>query len=90
MRILRWLGILVVVLVVAIGVVFVAARFHDGPLGMIAGGPLEHGELVTGPEPDWAFVHDVPTWSSSCCRRRDRAPPGSSRSTARSTSRAAI
>ena len=49
------------VLVVAVGAVFVAARFHDGPLGMIAGGPLVRGELVTGPEPDWSFVHDVPT-----------------------------
>ena len=61
MRILRWLGIFVAVLVVAAGAVFVAARLHDGPLGMIAGGPLVRGELVTGPEPDWSFVHDVDT-----------------------------
>jgi hypothetical protein len=61
MRILRWLGILVVVLAVAVGAVFVAARFHDGPIGMIAGGSLKHGELVTGPEPNWAFVRDVQT-----------------------------
>ncbi len=61
MRILRWLGILVVVLLVAVGAVFVAARFHDGPLGIIAGGPLKHGELVIGAEPDWTFVREIPT-----------------------------
>jgi hypothetical protein len=61
MRFFRWLGIFVAVVVVAIGAVFVAARFHDGPLGIIAGGPLVKGELVTGPEPDWAFAHDINT-----------------------------
>jgi hypothetical protein len=61
MRFIRWLGIIVATLVVAIGAVFVFARFHDGPLGMIAGGPLVHGELVNGPEPDWRFAHDVNT-----------------------------
>ena len=61
MRIMRWLGMPVGVVVVAIGAVFIAARFHDGPLGIIAGGPLVKGELVTGPEPDWTFAHDIPT-----------------------------
>ena len=61
MRIVRWLGILVAVVVVVIGAVLVAARFHDGPLGIIAGGPLVKGELVTGPEPDWTFAHDINT-----------------------------
>jgi hypothetical protein len=61
MRFIRWLGIFVAVVVVAIGAVLVAARFHDGPLGIIAGGALVKGELVTGPEPDWTFAHDINT-----------------------------
>ena len=54
-------------LVVIIGIVLVAAaaymvgvRFSDGPFGIIAGGPLQSGELIQR-EPDWAFAHDVPT-----------------------------
>jgi hypothetical protein len=36
-------------------------RFADGPNQVFAGGPLEAGELHTGPEPDWSFVSDVQT-----------------------------
>ncbi len=61
MRVIRGLAIVIGVLLVVIGLVLVAARFHDGPLGGIAGGPLVAGELVTGSEPDWRFVHDMPT-----------------------------
>ena len=61
MRIARWLGIVIGALAVLIGIVLIAARFHDGPLGMVAGGPLVAGELVTGGEPDWQFVRDIPT-----------------------------
>lgn len=62
MRIFRWLGYAVLALLAVIAIVWVAARFHDGPLGIIAGGPLVSGELVqTPPEPDWTFVHDRPT-----------------------------
>jgi len=62
MRILRWLGYVLVAIVAAIALFLFAARFHDGPLGMIAGGPFKSGlEVGTPPEPDWTFVHDVPT-----------------------------
>ena len=61
MRFFRWLAILVAVVVIAIGAVLVGARFHDGPLGIIAGGPFVKGEPVTGPEPDWTFAHDINT-----------------------------
>jgi hypothetical protein len=66
MQILRWLGKFVLgviaVFVVLAVLVLVGARFHDGPLGIIAGGPFKSGELVgTPPEPDWTFVHDMPT-----------------------------
>lgn len=46
--------------VLALGAVTVAARFHDGPIAIFAGGPFTSGERVTGPEPDWSFVRDIP------------------------------
>jgi hypothetical protein len=40
----------------------VAARFHDGPLAIVAGGAFKTGELQAGPEePDWAFLRDYQT-----------------------------
>jgi hypothetical protein len=46
---------------VALGLVglLVGARFADGPLAIVAGGPFRTGELVTGAEPDWSFVRDT-------------------------------
>lgn len=49
------------IVAVAAGGVLVAARFSDGPLAMIAGGPFTSGEPYSGPEPDWQFVRDVET-----------------------------
>ena len=46
-------------LVLLIAVVLIGARFADGPIAIIAGGPFTSGELVSGPEPDWAFAHDI-------------------------------
>ena len=57
--VLRVLGGLLAVLVVAIGGLLVGARFADGPIAIVAGGPFTSGELVSGPEPDWSFVRDV-------------------------------
>jgi len=59
-RIVRGLVILVVVIAVAIGALFAAARMHDGPLGPIPGGPLQAGELVAQLPTDWGFAKDVP------------------------------
>jgi len=56
---LRVLGGLVALLLVLIGALLIGARFADGPIAIIAGGPFESGELVGGPEPDWSFVRDV-------------------------------
>lgn len=53
--IVRVLGVLLVALVALV----VGARFADGPLAIVAGGPFQSGQLVTGPEPDWTFVRDV-------------------------------
>lgn len=49
------LGSLLLLLAVAL----VAARFADGPVAMIPGGPFTSGELVTGPEPDWSFAREL-------------------------------
>jgi len=57
--VLRVLGGLLALLVVAIGGLLIAARFADGPIVIVAGGPFTTGELVAGPEPDWSFVRDV-------------------------------
>ncbi|MBW2243657.1 MAG: hypothetical protein JRH01_16865 [Deltaproteobacteria bacterium] len=56
---LRVVGGALVLLAVAIVILLVGARFSDGPLAIVAGGAFTSGELVTGTEPDWAFVHDV-------------------------------
>ena len=50
---------LLAALVLLIVVVIVGARFADGPVAIVAGGPFTSGELVTGPEPDWSLVGDT-------------------------------
>ena len=57
--VLRIVGVVLAVLLIAIAGLAVGARFHDGPIAIFAGGPFASGELVTGPEPDWSFVHEV-------------------------------
>jgi len=46
-------------LALVIGVVLLGARFADGPVAIIAGGPFTSGDLVTGPEPDWTLMRNV-------------------------------
>ncbi len=60
-KILKILGALAGAVLLLVVVVLIGARFADGPLEIIAGGPFSSGELHTGPEPDWAFVADIPT-----------------------------
>jgi hypothetical protein len=60
MGILGWVACVIGVLVVLVAGLVVGARFRDGPLAIIPGGPLEAGELVSGPEPDWTFARDIP------------------------------
>jgi hypothetical protein len=55
----RLLGGLFIVLVFGIGSLLIGARFSDGPLAIIAGGPFTTGQLVTVPVQDWSFVHDT-------------------------------
>ena len=61
MKVLRWIGYGLVGLIVLVGVLIIGARFADGPVEIIAGGPFRSGEMVTGAEPDWRFIRDVDT-----------------------------
>jgi len=60
MRILRWLARAIGLVVLLLVMLVFGARFGDGPIAIIPGGPLEAGELVTGAEPDWTFARDIP------------------------------
>jgi hypothetical protein len=51
---LKILGGFVGLVVVFVGLFLVYARFHDGPIAIVAGGPFTSGELYAGPEPDWS------------------------------------
>ena len=57
--IVRFVFGLFVVFALSMVVLLVSARFADGPLAIIAGGPFTSGEVVSGPEPDWSFVSDL-------------------------------
>lgn len=59
MRILKILGGIVVAGVILIAALFLGARFHDGPISMIPGGPLSSGVIVSEPVEDWAFAESV-------------------------------
>ena len=52
-------GGLLIVLILGVGGLLIGARFSDGPLAIIAGGPFTTGQRVTGLVPDWSFVHDT-------------------------------
>ena len=56
----KFIGYVVGVLVVVIAVTLIVARFSDGPLEIVAGGPFTSGEPATA-EPDWEFVRDYNT-----------------------------
>lgn len=61
MKTLKLLLGLLLMLAVGAGALLGVARFSDGPLEIIAGGPLTGGELVSGPEPDWSLIREVTT-----------------------------
>lgn len=60
MGIARALGAIFAAIVLVLVSVVVGARFADGPVAIIPGGPLVAGELHEGPEPDWSFARDLP------------------------------
>lgn len=59
--ILRGLGWVVGAVVLCAILVTVYARFQDGPVGAIAGGPLAKGDWVATEGLDWAFTTDIDT-----------------------------
>ena len=56
---LRVLTGLLLVLILGVAALFITARVSDGPLAIVAGGPVTSGTLQTGPEPDWSFLRDT-------------------------------
>jgi hypothetical protein len=60
-KLLIALGVVLLVPVVAIGTLIIASGYADHASPVFGGGELVSGELVTGPEPDWRFAHDLPT-----------------------------
>ena len=60
LAILKWLGVILLVLVLRIAVFLFGMRFHDGPLEILSGGPFKTGELATVPA-DWSFLTDRST-----------------------------
>ena len=59
MKVLKAIGGILALLILVIGALFVGARFHDGPLAIIPGGPLVSGEVVSGRIDDWSFAEPV-------------------------------
>jgi hypothetical protein len=60
-KLLLALGVLLLIPLVAIGTLLIVSGYSDGASPLFGGGELVSGELVTGREPDWSFVHDLPT-----------------------------
>ncbi|HBZ69523.1 MAG TPA: hypothetical protein DEP35_07245 [Deltaproteobacteria bacterium] len=56
MRVLRIIGLFLACVVGLLVVVAFGARFHDGPVGLFPGGPLEAGALEGSPVTDWSFA----------------------------------
>ncbi len=59
MRILKWLGIGLGVVVLLLALVAVVARNSDEPIGPFPAGPMTSGEWAEGPVSDWSFARDV-------------------------------
>ncbi len=57
---LKWAGIALAGLVVAIGLFLFSMRFSDGPSAIFAGGPFASGELTGAPD-DWSWIRDYDT-----------------------------
>lgn len=54
-KILKGFGIVLLIVVLAIGGFFFSMRFHDGPNELISGGPFQSGELTPAPD-SWSFL----------------------------------
>lgn len=61
MRVVKWLGVILLGVAIAIGVLVLVAPYRDGPTVFIPGGPLEAGELVTAHVTNWSFAESLDT-----------------------------
>jgi hypothetical protein len=59
MRLTRILVRAVALLLVLSLTLYFGVRFHDGPIGIIPGGPLVAGDFVETPTTDWTFATDL-------------------------------
>lgn len=57
---LKWTGLTLLTLVLLIAAFLVYARWHDGPLEIVAGGPFTSGDLTPAPS-DWSFLTERAT-----------------------------
>jgi hypothetical protein len=55
----HWVSRILAVLALLPIFAYYGVRLHDGPVGMIPGGPLEAGEVVREPIADWEFAKDA-------------------------------
>lgn len=56
-KFLKYLGIVLAGLVLAVGLLLFSMRFHDGPLEILTGGPFTTGSISAAPD-DWSFLTD--------------------------------
>lgn len=59
-KLLKWLGIIVGIIVLAIAAFLFGMRFHDGPIEIISGGPFQTGTPAETPD-DWRFITERDT-----------------------------
>lgn len=57
---LKWTGLILLTLVVAVALFIFSVRFQDGPLEIIAGGPFTTGTPAAAPT-GWSFLQDRST-----------------------------
>ncbi len=60
-KILVTVGVLILIPLVAVATLLAVSGSADPPSRFFGGGALLKGEMHTGPEPDWRFVHELPT-----------------------------
>ena len=60
MNFVCWTGIALLLLAVALaGLMVLACRFSDGPIGPIPGGALRSGNLIADADVDWSFAAET-------------------------------
>lgn len=59
-KVLKWFGIVLLAIVLAIGAFLLYAHLHDGPIGIVSGGEFQSGEKTALPG-DFSWVRDYPT-----------------------------